>query len=133
MSIEEITNSCRIFIPGNVPSSKNSKQWTGKFLVHSKTVKKYLKGFGYAWNEPATKEVFSEEIEGLEPPYKIGFYFVRDTRRKFDYINALQLPQDLMVEFGWLEDDNNTILIPVVLGSHVDKNNAGVYIKVLKD
>ena len=32
-----------IFIPGNVPSSKNSKQWTGKMLINSKSVRKYIK------------------------------------------------------------------------------------------
>jgi len=32
-----------IFIAGNVPSSKNSKRWTGKMLINSKTVMKYIK------------------------------------------------------------------------------------------
>ena len=31
------------FIPGNVPSSKNGKRWTGKYLISSKTVMKYRK------------------------------------------------------------------------------------------
>ena len=31
-----------IFIPGNVPSSKNSKRWTGKMLINSKTTMKYI-------------------------------------------------------------------------------------------
>ena len=33
----------KIFIPGNVPSSKNSKRWTGKMLINSKTVMNYIK------------------------------------------------------------------------------------------
>ena len=32
-----------IFIPGNVSSSKNGKQWTGKYLIHSKTTMRYIK------------------------------------------------------------------------------------------
>ena len=32
-----------IFIPGNVPSSKNSKQWTGKLLINSKATRSYIK------------------------------------------------------------------------------------------
>ena len=32
-----------IFIAGNVPSSKNGKRWTGKYLIHSKTVMNYIK------------------------------------------------------------------------------------------
>ena len=31
-----------IFIGGNVPSSKNGKRWTGKMLIHSKTVMTYI-------------------------------------------------------------------------------------------
>ena len=31
-----------IFIPGSVPSSKNSKRWTGKMLINSKTTMKYI-------------------------------------------------------------------------------------------
>ena len=31
-----------IFIPGNVPSSKNSKRWTGKMLINSKTTMRYI-------------------------------------------------------------------------------------------
>ena len=29
----------------------------------------------------------SEMIGGKEKPYRIGFYFIRDIKRKFDYIN----------------------------------------------
>ena len=31
-----------VFIPGNTPSSKNSQQWTGKYLVKSKTTQRYI-------------------------------------------------------------------------------------------
>jgi hypothetical protein len=31
-----------IFIAGNCPSSKNSKVWTGKYLVWSKAARKYV-------------------------------------------------------------------------------------------
>ena len=31
------------FIPGNVPSSKNGRRWTGKYFISSKTVMKYRK------------------------------------------------------------------------------------------
>ena len=32
-----------IFIPGNVPSSKNGKQWTGRILINSKATRAYIK------------------------------------------------------------------------------------------
>ena len=70
-------------------------------------------------------------IKGKEKPYKISFYFIRDTRRKFDYVNAAQLPLDLMQKYGWLEDDDCHNVIPVFEGYEVDKENAGVIIKIL--
>lgn len=124
-----------IFIKGNVPSSKNSKQIfknqkTGKmFITSSKTVKAYLSNFEYQYDIFAKE--FKKEIKSRAKPYKIGFYFVRDSKRKFDYININQIVQDLMVQHGWLLDDNCEELIPVFLGYEVDKSNPGVRIEVL--
>lgn len=120
-----------IFIFGNVPSSKNSKQWTGKCLMSSKTVKKYIDKFSYQFNSLENKKKFKEMIKDKEKPYKIGFYFIRDSQRKFDYINIAQIIQDLMVNYEWIEDDNCTELVPVFLGYKVDKENPGVKIEVL--
>ena len=120
-----------IFIPGNVPSSKNSKQWTGKFLVSSKTVQKYEKGTKLFWID--YKKKFLKMIQGKEKPYKIGFYFIRDTKRKFDLINAAQMPCDLMVKNGWIDDDNANEIVPVFLGFETDKDTAGIIISVLNN
>ena len=38
-----------IFIEGNVPSSKNSKQWTGRMLIKSKATIRYEKATIQAW------------------------------------------------------------------------------------
>ena len=119
----------QIYIKGNVSSSKNSKQWTGKFLVHSKTAARYIKNTKQDYI--SNKENFLEMIKDKEKPYKIAFYFIRDTRRKFDYVNAAQLPLDLMQKYGWLEDDDCHNVIPVFEGYEVDKENAGVIIKIL--
>ena len=92
-----------VFIPGNTPSSKNSQQWTGKYLV-----------------------------KGKKKPYNIEFTFYRKTKRKFDYINAAQIVQDLMVKYGWIDDDNCTEMKPY-FGNYVhQKDNPGVKIKILK-
>lgn len=122
-----------IFLKGNVPSSKNSKQWTGRMLINSKTVRNYLKNYGKQWEEKA--EEFKESIKknNLEKPYKIGMYFIRDSKRKFDYINVAQLPQDLMVKYNWLNDDNCDEIVPVFLGYEVNKENTGVYISLIID
>lgn len=120
-----------IFISGNVPSSKNSKQWTGRCLINSKTVQKYLKLYAYQFQLPKNRNTFKKMLKGKEKPYRIGFYFVRDSKRRFDYINAAQLPCDLMTQHNWIDDDNANEIIPVFLGHEVDKNNPGVRIEVL--
>ena len=101
-----------IFIAGNVPSSKNGKRWTGKYLI-------------------INKEKFRELIRDKEMPYKIEFTFIRNSRRKFDYINPCQTVQDLMVTYDYIEDDNCDCMIPSFGNYEYDKNNSGVKIKVL--
>lgn len=120
-----------IFIAGNVPSSKNSKQWTGKYLISSKTVSRYISKFAYQFSSLENKKKFKEMIKDKKKPYKVGFYFIRDSQRKFDYINIAQIIQDLMVEHEWIEDDNCTELIPVFLGYEINKENPGVKIEII--
>ena len=120
-----------IYIPFNVPSSKNSKQWTGKYLINSKTTREYIKNTKKFYQEE--KDKFLKLTKGLEKPYTVSFYFIRDSKRKFDYINPAQTVQDLMVKNEWIEDDDIHNLIPHFTGYVVDKEKAGVIIKVLKN
>lgn len=116
----------RLFIPGNVPSSKNSRQWTGKFSVESKTVKRYRKDTKLIYQ--SLSHQFRKATKDLPKPLIIGFEFVRGSRRRFDYINPLQTVQDFMVAYGWMEDDNSDILLPRFLPYSYDKEKPGVYI-----
>lgn len=118
-----------IYIPGNVPSSKNSRNIYNGRLVDSKSTRTYKKNTEIIYK--MKKAEFHKLLEGLEPPYRVAFYFVRKTRRKSDYSNIVQVVQDLMVKYDWVEDDNYEILIPVFLGFKVDKEKAGVYIWVM--
>ena len=123
-----------IFITGNTPSSKNSKQFVtlknGKtLLINSKTVQKYIKESKSDWL--LNKNEFIKMLEGNEKPYRIELYFIRDSKRRFDYINAAQIIFDLMQEYGYIEDDDSTNVIPVFRGFEVDKTKAGVEIEVL--
>ena len=70
-------------------------------------------------------------LKDKEKPYKVELYFIRDSKRKFDYINAAQIVFDLMQEYGYIEDDDSTNVIPVFKGFEVDKLNTGVEIKIL--
>ena len=122
-----------IFIKGNTPSSKNSKQFVtlknGKtMLLNSKTVQKYIKESKGDWI--LNKNNFKKMIKDKEKPYKIELFFIRDSRRRFDYINAAQIIFDLMQEYGYIDDDSTNV-IPVFKGFEVDKSRAGAEIRVL--
>ena len=123
-----------IFIAGNTPSSKNSKQFvtlkSGKtLLINSKTVQKYLKESKADWL--INKNKFLSMVKNKSKPYKVELFFIRDSKRRFDYINAAQIIFDLMQEYGYIEDDDSTNVIPIFRGFEVDKTRAGVKIEVL--
>lgn len=140
-----------IFIEGNVPSLKNGKIM-GKY--HSKSVTKYLRSLGIQNYSASRKEVkgykdllkpnkfkkvvkeFKSLIKDKPLPIKVGFYFIRDSKRKFDFNNANQLIADLLVAHGALEDDNMDFFLPFPMELegkyyHVDKEKSGVYLKIL--
>jgi len=116
------------FILGNVPSSKNGKRWTGKYLIHSKTTMRYIKETKEDYLR--LKKEFTKELSKHEPPYKISFKFIRNSKRKFDYVNPLQTVQDLMVKYEWIEDDNATFLLPVFEPYEYNKVKPGVLITI---
>lgn len=116
------------YIPGNVPSSKNGKIKTRWGLISSKLTRAWIANTDAHFNAHRAK--FLEALEGKEKPYRIGFAFVRNSKRKFDYVNPLQTVQDQMVKCGWLEDDNMEILLPVFEPYEYKKNAGGVRITV---
>ena len=152
-----------IFIPGNVPSLKNSKQ-LGKtkpryicpvckqgvgqrpLVMHSKPVKNYLQNMGikkysagyvedYVTRPNLFRLAVGDYFEGCNIPVIVGFHFVRDSRRKFDFHNAVQIIADLLVAHGFIEDDNMDCFIPDAMWMNdgwysIDKNNPGVWIEI---
>lgn len=119
------------FIPGNVPSSKNGKQWTGRYFVFSKATKEYQKN-SRDWYL-LYRDEFQKAVAELPKPLILEFEFVRDSRRKFDYVNPLQTVQDFMVDAGWVEDDSCDHIIPRFRPYRYDKEKPGVYINVISD
>lgn len=139
-----------IFIPFNVPSSKNSKA-NGRF--HSKTVMNYLRSLniqGYSASRKEVKEyknpnrpnLFRQYVgtffEGTEHPILLGMHFVRDSRRKADFHNLCHIVLDLLVAHDYIIDDNMNCVFPVPLKVQgnwysVDKHNPGVYLKIIED
>ena len=143
-----------IFIPYNVPSLKNGKIKTERGIFSSKTVKKYLTLLGiqtyssgkkivkgYAKKPNLIEELrplIEEQLKTKSPPYEIGFHFVRDSKRNFDFNNANQLIADLFVAHDFIEDDHMQIFIPYAFKLNetdkqfysINKENPGVYIKL---
>jgi len=124
-----------IFIPFNVPSSKNGRRWTGKRSIGSKATERYYKLTHDVYSEK--KEDFIKLLEGHTPPYKIGFHFVRGSRRLYDWVNPVQTVQDRMVKFEWIGDDNIEFMFPFPykrknIYTTYNKETPGVYIKILR-
>ena len=121
-------NDLEIFINDNVPSSKNGKRWTGKYLIHSKTTMRYIKDSKEEYLKYTYP--FKEFIKRFNTPYIIHFKFYRKSRRKFDYVNPLQTVQDLMVRYQWLEDDSSDHLLPMFDTYEYNKEKPGVLITI---
>lgn len=126
-----------VFIPGNVPSLKNSKRLVpvrGRTIpIPSKTHAAYVKTSTPHWIE--NKAAFKYMTEGKKPPYTINFYFVRNSKRLFDYDNAISTLQDMMISKDppilWLPDDNCDWILPRPTGYEVNKETAGAWIEVI--
>lgn len=125
-----------IFIPYNVCSSKNSKTflYMGKpghkvpKLVPSDAYRRYVKVSAIYWER--YKKLFLDMIKYSPRPLVIKFYFIRETKATFDYLNMEQGPADLMKRFGWIPDDNMDEFVPVSLGYEVDPECPGLVIYV---
>ena len=147
-----MVNNKLIFIPGNVPSSKNSRINTKHGSFASKTVKTYLNSLGiqsYSSSKKLVKgyvnkpnlienlrEDFLKQTSGKQLPLEIGFHFVRDSRRKFDFHNIVQVVLDLLTASDFIIDDNIDCVVPFALKIDnkfysVDKLNPGVWIKII--
>lgn len=145
-----------IFIPGNVPALKNGKIWTGTLLISSKGVQDYLRQHGIKNYSASKKQVeyyktfkgvkFSEyctiikkELEMFTAPYKFAFHFIRKSKHRFDFGNAVELLADLFTAHGLIEDDNMNYFHPSIFynntqfGFTYNKNNPGVIIKIKND
>ena len=146
-----------MFIPGNIPSLKNSKEIvqaptknstccnaglmknnnilictqclkptrrkTNPYLVPSKTVEAYVKRTLNVWLDNKTNFF---RVFGDKRPINCALFFVRDSKRRYDYHNAQQIIGDLMIKYGMLSDDdkNNVKFLPI--GSIVDESCCGV-------
>lgn len=123
------------FIPINVPSKKNSRinfVKNGKQMsIPSKIHQEYVNGTKAYWIAFGREFKRTVSVLNLRNPLRVEFTFVRSSKHRFDYSNAVQTCEDLMTEFGWIEDDSADHLIPSFSPYRYDKENPGVEIKLL--
>ncbi|MBE18155.1 MAG: hypothetical protein CMH79_05285 [Nitrospinae bacterium] len=116
------------FIPGNVPSSKNGRRWTGKYFIASKATVNYRKATREIYRK--LRKSFRKEFDKYELPVKVTFEFHRGTRHKFVQINPAQTIQDEMVVHKWIDDDNADTITPAFDPYNYNKEKPGVTIKI---
>lgn len=114
----------------NVPSKKNSKIITkSKRVISSKLVQYYER-----WCSPILKQqlpTWQKMIQNKPLPLKVSFYFFRDSKRKWDFVNIVQVLADLMQKEGYIEDDDTKNFIPLYAGEKITpKKEAGVIITI---
>lgn len=114
MDIQDVYAQCEkdgtIFIKGNVPSSKNTMMPIDNRMIKGGRTRAYEKETDIHFRVFKTR--FLEMCKGKAKPYKLEFCFIRDSRRAFDFHNAIQLPMDLLVKHQWIKDDNVNEIVP---------------------
>lgn len=143
------------FIPGQVLSSKNHKRILKRRLkkkelameaARGNYTRKYRYFIGntdavHNYKAKTAKyfrmyaEEFRQTTAGMCPVF-VEFLFIRRTKAvNWDFSNMVQLIQDQMRDYGWIEDDNiiNFCPVPPLDGPVVvfDQKNPGVRITVL--
>ena len=118
-----------IVITGRTPSKKNSKIMVcrGKFpmLLPSAKYKE--------WHKDAIIQLAQQKVpkDKLNKPIKITTTFYAPDKRVFDLSNKIESIHDLLVDYGFLEDDNYTILKEVVtIYGGLDRKNPRAEIKI---
>ena len=118
-----------IHIEGEIHSSKNSRRvlrtWSGRTIVAKSKQSKADESILEA-QLLAQMDEWKNGIESEPFPLKVKFYFYRQTRRRWDFMNIAQGVADAMVKAGYIPDDDVEHFIPVYAGHEVCKDAPGV-------
>ncbi len=134
-NMEEIDTSCKIFIPGDVMSKKNSKRIITNpktqrpMIISSEQTLAYERATRNFWIN--LRGEFLQQIKGKPLPLQIEFHFVFSGKRSRDYGNLAQLPLDLMQEHLWIHDDDMDNVLPSYRPYSIDRFNPGLYIRII--
>lgn len=119
----------QITINGEIHSSKNSRRVgrnkkTGKIFVSKSKSSKKDEG-SFADQLAKQTQAWQGMMMGQTYPIKLVFYFRRQTKRKFDYVNLAQGLLDALVKAEFLPDDDADHVVPVFAPYVLDKKNPG--------
>ena len=107
-----------------IPSKKNQKQRTGRFLVSSQAYQK---------REKEQLKSLSEQVEELKinSELYVEYHFFMPDHRICDLSNKVESINDLFVRYWLLEDDNwNIIRYLMIRCEWVDKDNPRCEVKI---
>lgn len=123
------------FIGLNCPSSKNSRVITKqKRVISSKLCREYRTQMGEVFQNNLNEWKKQYDKTDHTKPIYVGFYFYRDSRRKWDFVNIVQIIADMMQDYLYITDDDTRHFIPIYLGEEVvKKNKSGFKMKILHD
>lgn len=129
-----MNSKIQIVLSGETPSKKNSKNIivnNGRRIITSSA-------FFKQWEKVAINELWMYKqnrdimkfFGECRYPLIMVFEFVRKTRRRFDYINMMQGPLDIMVGLQLIPDDSADYVMPVPGGYYVDPEHPRVIINI---
>lgn len=118
-----------IRIEGEIHSSKNSRRvlrtFGGRTIVAKSKSAKADEQTLYAQLLVQRTEWQSDQRSSIFP-VRVKFYFYRQTKRRWDFLNIAQGIADAMVKAGYIPDDDVEHFIPVYAGHEVCKKQPGV-------
>lgn len=101
-----------ITIPLNPVTKKNSQRIIkcGQYsrIMPSKQYMQYEKNAGHYLMNTKVKEGLREPIK---EPCEVTAIFYMQTRRRVDLTNLLEAVDDVLVKYGFLEDDNSKVIV----------------------
>lgn len=103
-------------------SKKNSKVIAKKRILSSKRVREYEERMLPVYI--AKRKEWKKQFDKAEKPVKIEFYLIRPTKSKFDVLNMLQLPLDMMQTAEWIPDDDVYTVNPIFTGWEINKDKS---------
>lgn len=117
----------KITFPWRIPSKKNSKRRTGRFLISSKE---------YIQREKNMAIILLNVTKISQYPVHISYVMYRPDKRKADGSNKIESVNDCLVKYWILEDDNRECIKSFdFVSMWVDKSNPrmDVFINIIND